>query len=169
VPPVDEFFKALWTGAFVSVIAVIALNTTNQRRGPGDLADTARREADDELTTYARNRAREAGTDEHLVLAILYTENLQRPPWFRRLEYLKGRLFPHGSYGIMQVTSPRPISDKESIDMAIEKYLRGVQIPTREYGLPDREVLMKVLEHYNDNPAFTELAAGLYEAIKRDY
>ncbi|MET8252025.1 hypothetical protein [Micromonospora sp. NPDC005197] len=170
VPPVDEFFKALWTAIFVAVIGVVVLNGTRDRYGPGDLFDIAEREAPAHLVEYSRSRSEKAGADADLLLAILYTENLQRPSWFRRLEYIKGAVFPRGSYGIMQASSPYPISDEQSIDVAIDRYLRDVEIPTDpEHGIPDREALERTLRRYNRSSAFVELAAGMYERLKRGY
>ncbi len=67
----------------------------------------------------------------------------------------------------MQVTSPKPIPDKESIELAIEHYLHGCQVPKGAHGQPDREKLVEVLRSYNDNSGFVDLAAGLYEELKR--
>ncbi|MFC4145139.1 hypothetical protein ACFO0M_02615 [Micromonospora mangrovi] len=170
VPPIDEFFKALWTAVFVAVIGVVVLNVTRDHNGPQDLFDIAEREAPFHLVEYSRQRSKESGVDEDLLLAILYTENLQRPSWFRRLEYIKGAVFPGGSYGIMQASSPHPISDEQSIDVAIDKYLRDVEIPIHpDYGIPDREALERTLRKYNGSSAFVELAAGMYERLKRGY
>ncbi|MFU8872655.1 hypothetical protein [Micromonospora sp. SL4-19] len=170
VPPIDEFFKAIWTAVFVAVLGVVVLDATRMRHQAGDLYDIAVREAPRRLVDHAQQKAKEAGADEDLVLAVLYAENLQRPHWFRRLEYVKGRFFPRGSYGVMQVTSPTPISDEESIDLAIENYLKNAQIPVdEEYGMPDSDRLQEVLRHYNGHPGFVDLASGLYLRLKRGY
>jgi hypothetical protein len=170
VPPLDEFFKAIWTAVFVAVLGVVVLDATRMRHQAGDLYDIAVREAPWRLVDHAQQKAKEAGADPDLVVAILYAENLQRPHWFRRLEYVKGRLFPRGSYGIMQVTSSAPIPDEESIDLAIENYLKNAQIPVdEEYGVPDSDRLKEVLRHYNDHPGFVDLASGLYLRLKRGY
>lgn len=170
VPPIDEFFKAVWTAVFVAVLGVVVLNATRERRDVGDLYDVAVQAAPWGLVNRARQKAVEANADPDLVLAILYAENLQRPHWFRKLEYVKGRVIPHGSYGIMQVTSPVPVSDEKSIDLAIEKYLKDVQIPIDEDSdLVAPGKLEEVLRKYNSNAGFVDLASGLYLRIKRGY
>jgi hypothetical protein len=170
IPPIDEFFKAVWTTIFVVVIGKVALDLTRHETRVGNLFDIAEKEADVGLVKYAIEKANEASADPDLVVAILYAENLQRPAWFRQLEYLKGRIFPRGSYGVMQVTTDRPISDTGSIDLAIDRHLRGVVIPmSNEHGQPDEVALRTVLRKYNNNPAFVDLAAGLYERMKRGY
>lgn len=61
----------------------------------------------------------------------------------------------------MQVTSDGPISDEESIDRAITKYLIGVQLAPDDYEGPRR-----VFETYNQNPRFVELAEAVYFYLK---
>ncbi len=63
VPPIDEFFKALWTSAAVALIGIMVLNTTERRTRPGDLFDTAERSAEVDLVAYAVQRAKETSTD----------------------------------------------------------------------------------------------------------
>jgi hypothetical protein len=165
VPPIDEFFKALWTAVIVSIIGIVVLERMKSHKGVGDLSRTAVRELDRSLIRYGKERALSAGADQSLVLAIMMTENLQRPAWYRRFENFKGVFFPKGSYGVMQVTSPKPITDRESIDLAIEKYLKDVQISVDLHGRPGPE-LRQALVVYNPNPAFVDLAEGLYEWVR---
>ena len=81
-----------------------------------------------ELWTFARSAAGDAGTDPDLVSAVMAVENLQRPSWFRSLERWKGRIWPRGTYGIMQVASSRPLSDHESIVKALAERFAGVTV-----------------------------------------
>jgi hypothetical protein len=168
IPSLDEFFTAVWTAVFVAIVSFWAFRATRYKTALRDLYDTARREADDALVDYAIEVAQREGADLHLVLSVLFAENLQRPPWFRKLENWKGKIFPRGSYGIMQFTSPHPISDRESIDRAVE-LLKDKTIGRNENGVPDRESLRNALKAYNDNPGFVELAEGLYPMLVPDY
>src|SRR5215207_5321217 len=76
--------------------------------------------------------AAQHGTDPLLVESIMMVENVQRPRWFRTAERLKGIFAKPGTYGIMQVASPRPLSDKDSIRIAIETRLAGQTVPIRD-------------------------------------
>ena len=162
VPPLEEFFIAFWTVALLAVVGVIVINKTKYPSSVEDLSAIAMREAPSDLVNYAREKANEAGVDVRLVLAILYAENLQRPAWFRRLERIKGKVFRRGSYGIMQVSAVRPISDTESIDIAISQHLHKARSTGDVLSSEDIEGLLR---DYNDNPAFVALAKGLYYSI----
>ncbi len=104
VPPVDELFKALWGTTFVVIAAAIVIQKTTVQLDVGRLVQRSRREVGDRLRQLARAEATEAGADVTLVETILLTENLQRPTWFRRLERVKGKVFPRGSYGLLAVS-----------------------------------------------------------------
>lgn len=165
VPPLEEFFKALWTTIFVAILAIVALSVTRVQFDVFNLVRRSRREVGPDLLNFARKKAVAFGTEPELVEAILLAENLQRPRWFRRLERLKGRIFPAGSYGVVQVTSAKPLSDKESIDIAVSVFLAGAAIDHTNYETESR-TLWAALRRYNDNPVFVDLCKHLYEAIR---
>lgn len=122
VPPAADFFSSLWTTAFVAVVGVCLLYATRHRITIERLLNRSSSETR-ALEPVARSLAAEQQTEPALALAILYTENLQRPGWIRWLERAKGRLWPAGTYGVMQITSDRPFVrcrvDTTSIDRAI--------------------------------------------------
>jgi hypothetical protein len=162
VPGMDEFFKSLWTTAAVAIIAVCLLHLTRNRNTVDKMVRRSRREVGD-LEAYAREQSGLVGADADLVSAVLLTENLQRPRWVRALERIKGRVFHQGSYGVMQVTSSKPVSDSESIAMALSGPL-GEPLPEEQYG-PGYEAITARLAAHNDNPRFIDLASQIYYAI----
>lgn len=93
VPPIEEFFKSLWGTVFVAIIAAIVIAKTNVQFNVGRLVRRSRREVGPELLELVRREAREAGVDATLAEAVLLTENLQRPKWFRTFERMKGTSF----------------------------------------------------------------------------
>jgi hypothetical protein len=103
------------------------------------------------------------------VKAIMVVENLQRPLWFRRLESFKGRVFPSGTYGIMQVESARPVSDEESIKIAVETRLAGQVVPFKSSGTPsypDHDWLLLLARAYNDSQAYAKSVATAYSMLQ---
>jgi hypothetical protein len=165
VPPVDEFFKSLWTTAFVAILGVVLLARTQVSVDVGRLIRKSRREVGQELISLARRQAVAYGADPDVVEAVLLTENLQRPSWFRFLERIKGRFFPAGSYGIMQVHASKPLSDRESITLAITEHLFGATLRPNKHGGFDYSGAETLLARYNSNPNFVEVAVQVLSQI----
>ncbi len=166
VPPVDELFKSLWGTIFVAVVAAIVIAKTRVQLDIGRLVQRSRQEVGPRLQKFARTEAVKAGADPNLVETILLTENLQRPEWFRQLERIKGRLFPRGSYGVMQVSSDKPISDEDSIIKAVDEHLHGSRVTIGSHGGPDYESLRKTLTAYNSDKVFVDLAIKIFWQVQ---
>ncbi|MGC4768892.1 hypothetical protein ACLQ25_07900 [Micromonospora sp. DT44] len=167
VPPLDEFFKAFWTAAFVAVVAVMALRDNGRQRDIEEIVERSRREVGDKLLRCGRQTAAEFDADPMLVEAVLLAENLERPRWFRGLERLKGRVFPSGTYGVMQVWAGKPISDKESIRVAVRQHLGGINgsMICSGDGYVDNDRLSDALRSYNPNRSFIDLASDIFTFI----
>lgn len=168
VPPIEEFFNAFWTTAVIVVIAAFISRSTAIRRTVYDALEQSRREVGGGLLRYARETATRYDSDPLLVEAILLTENLQRPGWFRRLEKIKGKVFPAGTYGPMQVWSPHPLTDEESITRAVQEHLTGLRVKKTRYQKPNKRSLHKILRRYNPNPNFISLASDIYEILDHE-
>jgi hypothetical protein len=167
VPAPHEFVNTFWTTAFVALLtAYIALNAKVQR-DPVQAVVRSEAEVGRDLIDQARNAATKARADENLVVAVLLTENLQRPPWFRRLERAKGRLFREGTYGVMQVRADRPISDSESIRLAVTDFLAGVQLRYHDEYNVDEESLKAALRAYNNSDNFVSLGSDVFKALQK--
>jgi hypothetical protein len=165
VPPIDEFFKSLWTTVFVALLAVVALRMSHDTTSAWTLAQQSRKEVGGDLLRFAREESKSKGADPVLVEGILLTENLQRPKWIRRLERWKGWLSPEGTYGVMQVRSATPLSDHESIVRAISEHLVTVRVRRDRYGFYDHENLRLALRDYNSNEDFVQTAADIIGSI----
>jgi hypothetical protein len=167
VPSASDFFSSLWTTAFVAVVAICLLYATKNRTTLDKLLQRSQAETRD-LTPIALSLAGKHGTDPALVLAIMYAENLQRPHWVRTLERIKGKIWPAGSYGVMQISSNRPLSDLESVHKAVTERLSGKSVPHGEYSY-DYEELENTLREWNDNDEFVTLARQLYGYLDSEY
>lgn len=164
VPPIDEFFKSLWTTILLALIAVALIKYYRHETSTEVLVRRSQAEVGRHLLDFARETAHRHGTDPWLVDAILLTENLERPRWVRRVERAKAIVSPKGSYGIMQVQAERPISDEESIEHAVRDHLAGRLIERDGWGYSE-EQLKDALSAYNSNPMFIELAVTIYAYI----
>lgn len=59
------------------------------------------------------------GIDPKILLSIAILEDMNRPYWFRILERLLYKIgFNIKTSGLMQVASPYPVTDEESIDIS---------------------------------------------------
>ena len=168
VPAAADFFDSLWTTALVALVGVCLLYSTRNRTTVATLFRRSARETS-RYKAQALRLAREYDVDPPIVLAILYAENLQRPSWVRRLERLKGRLWHEGSYGVMQLTSATPLTDTESIELAIKGRLAGVHVAITEYGSYDYDDAKRIFSEWNNNDEFVSLALQLYGALYSEY
>lgn len=164
IPKPGVLSTALWTAALAGVIGafVIALSRadTSRSRALGQ----SRRHISRKLWHAAERLADEADADPLLLKAVMVVENANRPPWFRKLERLKGLAFKRGTYGIMQVDSAEPVSDLDSIRIAADTRFRGVVIPLDEYGYK-RDAVRDFALRYNPDPNFADAVAELYSTL----
>ena len=117
------------------------------------------------MIDYARESAAREGLDPDLVETVILIEAIQRPRWFRRLEFMKGIIFRKGTYGIMQVQSPRPIRDRTSIDKALQTH-RAAFKPREAEGRSYNSI-SEQLRSYNRSQQFLDLANRIYrEAVR---
>lgn len=96
--------------------------------------------------------------DEYLARAICIVENLQRPFWMRTLERVKSFFLPRGTYGIMQVSSDKYVSDKESISIAIRDYLQNT------VGLDDEQRSV-IIKKYSSDGRYEGMILEVYRSI----
>lgn len=163
VPPVSDLSATLWTGLVAGVVGVYVLRLSESGSKDRDfLLKASRQSIPPELWAHAAVESKAAGVDATLTHAMMIAENLNRPPWFRRLELLKGKVFPAGTYGIMQVASSTPLSDKESIDQAIHSRLVSAPSMVDSRGWPDSQAVRRFAKTYNDDGGFADLVVSAY-------
>lgn len=161
VPSLDQMSATLWTALLAGVVGGYIVNVTSGSSvTTEDLVAQSYATLDRSLFMLADDRAHAHGADTDLVKALMLVENIQRPGWIRRLEGVKGKIFPAGTYGVMQVRSERPLSNEESIDRAAAR-LAGTNVKT-SVGNIDYDLVMAAANEYNPDPAYPEL---LLEAL----
>lgn len=164
VPEGPEVSAAMWTAVLAAVGGAYILRATQGRSvDTEELMKNSRQKLGEELWRAAEETGSEFNADTELVRAILLTENLQRPAWTRRLERLKGRVWPPGTYGIMQVKSERPLSDEESLRQAVANRLGDTRDLLR--GEDGYEAVEEILKRYNPSPEFFDIARAFYFAL----
>ena len=165
VPDLESIRNEIWAALLGSMLTFAFIRSTRApQRTLADIVQTQRRRIGPELLDYARRCASEQGLDPDLVETVLLVESIQRPGWFRRMEWAKGLLLRRGSYGIMQVKTQRPVSDRESIDIALDVHRAVFQwAPQPESGgyVP----VSTQLHGYNSSPAFLELADDVHNEL----
>jgi hypothetical protein len=167
VPSVHDVIVTLWTAAIAGILGAYTLQvsrgrTTNAQK----LAHRSASSIPPALWESAQSIAEAGDADPVLVRAIMIAENLQRPRWFRNLERVKSRVSPHGTYGIMQVSSSESITDEESIRIAVSTRLGGVTV-RNEHGEIDYEKLTAVAMQWNPDPTIIDLLFNAWWEAKQ--
>lgn len=123
---IDNF----WT-AFITAFVFFVYKKSHQRFEIKVTLDDSINKSSNDIPLYLfsliEEESKKNNANETLVKAICIAENLQRPKWFRSLETIVSKFGSKGSYGIMQVQTDKPISDSESIKLAITKYFKDTK------------------------------------------
>lgn len=116
VPDAKEVASAFWIALAVFVVAHLGRSLSARRPEMATLVARATRQIPSGLLDQLRSAP---VAYPQAALAIAFAEHLNRPTWARRLErVLKPR---SGTYGLMQMSSARPLSDQESVDLFLER------------------------------------------------
>jgi hypothetical protein len=91
---------------------------------------------------------------------------MQRPPWVRQIERRLGWVMREGSYGLMQVRSRKPLSDIESVDLALSTLLRGARIDTIDD--PDTDPFVLALKGYSTDSEYAGQIYEIYHLLESD-
>jgi len=116
---------------------------------------------------------------EILAYAIMIKENFNRPAFARTIERVLGGIRGKGTYGIMQVTSDRPITDLESTKRGIQilndlfakvKQITEIRHPEhKDNGWVMGSMVTRVAWHYNNSVEYSEDIHDLYVHIQKSY
>lgn len=166
VPAVSELLTAGWVAALSGVAVALLLQFAQSTDSLDALLQRSYRSLPGELRSLAIELAKSKGADPDLVLAVMTIENLQRPAWFRFIESHTHWLRRSGTYGIMQVTSPKRLSDEESVREAIEQRISGARVSEDGYANPD---LLRVFAlKYNGSEAFGTLLLSAWYVVRAE-
>ncbi|WJZ16652.1 hypothetical protein CGUA_00215 [Corynebacterium guangdongense] len=151
VPDSRELLISIWAGIFAALLAGVTRQILAPQRLEGHQVVVAlRKDIGTEAWSYIRASTASDQLMQNFVLAHVLAEAQQRPRWFRRLERFGGRIWGSGTYGVAQVAADRPISDKESIDLLVERLDNEWVRYSIESGAYSREFNDVCLELNND-------------------
>jgi hypothetical protein len=165
VPSLQDITTAFWTAVFAGIAGAFLVRISRNALDAYGLVYRSFEQIPERLFQVASRAAKQADADETLVWALMIVENVERPKWFREIEWLKARFAKRGTYGIMQVASDHPLSDEESIERTVTERLAGVKVRSPR-GL-DVNALVAFAKTYNSNPSFSALLTSAYSAVEQ--
>ncbi|WP_424189760.1 hypothetical protein ACOBQX_13770 [Actinokineospora sp. G85] len=161
MPGPDKYVEVLLTGVVVAVIVhqLQKMTSYNENSSAGRAAEQLAH-LPAELREHTLREAARHQVDFDLALAILATEAAQRPKWFRRAE----RAVPGArTFGVMQYSTDRFDSDKESITEAMHN-LAGASLKRTNSWIPSAQVEYQ-LERHNSSTSFVEFASTVFQYL----
>lgn len=163
VPRPSELVANLWAGVLAAIGAVYLQGIALVRSDPGLIVRRSFSEIDMDVGRYAISASEAQGVHPHICLAVMAAENAQRPNWVRKFESIvPARL---RTSGIMQQMGAR--SDRESVDLALERYFKRWGPPELTYdgeGIAEYWLEDKAID-YNPDRDFAALARIAVEAL----
>lgn len=154
----------LWS-SFIAICLFFLLrkiySTAQQQVQPVDMYERSYGKIGAKLLNHIEKVSIENSADKKLVLAICITENLQRPKWLRFFEKISWFLFKKkGTYGIMQVTSDKYLSDEESINLAVRNHLSNTNNTNQDFNSLER-----IISSYNNDPNYVATVMEAYSYL----
>lgn len=128
VPAPKDLLSAVWSGLLVAGIGGFAVAIIQPRDpkaptfGEEYFVARATRDVGVETMDWLFEECSRTNANPILVKAVLVAEALQRPKWFRGIERLLVRLRLARTSGVMQMPSKTPLSDRESITLAAQRF-----------------------------------------------
>lgn len=153
----------IWSSVIIGIFIVFILDLyKNKDIDETEIIDASMKSIDKKVFDKISTVCEEKNANEVLVKSICVIENLQRPKWIRFFEHVKSFIFRKGSYGIMQFSSGKWISDDTSIELAVEKYFPNtVDVSTEDE-------LREIIKKYNSNPDYVDLVLICMRRIDED-
>lgn len=169
VPELNAVSSDLWTGLIAGVIGAYAVRVSQ-----AGFVDTerifleSRRAIPRHLWELAHDVAERHEADPRLVRAVMLTENLQRPRWFRRLERMTARIIKRpASLGLLQAPGEPTDSEEELLERGVREHFRGVSVTT-DTGHIDWEALEGFSARYNPDPKYVELLSAAIQEVNNE-
>ncbi len=153
VPSLREAVLAGWIAFFVFILSRVLLAMMSKP----PLYSLIQR-ATDEIDSSLLSLLDDADS-EGVFRAVAIAEHLNRPAWVRTLERVVRRR--GGTYGLMQVRSDSPLSDRESVVRFVEKYKRFVPSQHDDEWW-DKKHIRRFVRRLNRDPAFTKMVLQIY-------
>lgn len=121
-------------------------------------------EYDDLVSTHTDNDKLKS-----LILSVMIYENFNRPRVARVLENLVGKFGISSSFGLMQVTSAHPLTDRESVDLGVKKLVTAWErekLVHHSYSA-DYCTAREVIKDYNADDDYISEVQNIAEVIDK--
>lgn len=164
LPTFQGVVDNIWSSIFaISILLILKkFYLITQSIQPVDMYSRSLKKIHPGLLRCIKEESKKNNADEHLVLAVCVVENLQRPKWLRNIEKLYWSIFKkEGTYGIMQFSSGKYLTDRESISLAIQKFFKDTGSDYKDY-----EVIEKIAQLYNADPNYIAAVSDAYTYLK---
>lgn len=172
-PTGSDMTLALLTGAFAATAAIGFRSLLSPAQMTNDeLIRELREDIGESIIEYAHRqcfRLDPSGDLSRLIEAILLAEAQQRPKLVRRLERVIGKFRKSGTYGVAQVKSSKPISDKESIDVLIRTMLVAEQEVGCGGPITEIELAQMLFDFHNSDEEHVKRIIELSRALYNPY
>ncbi len=159
VPTAQGVADNLWSSLLIAVFLSIfyRLPIWVNHWSDIDVYKISRRRIDPEIFREIKRQSTSYNANQYLIESIAIVENLQRPKWLRRFEWLKSWFIKEGTYGIMQVYGNSYISDIDSVKLATDKFFKD----SKDMGL---DSLLELVRKYNPDEKYLDMIQEVYKA-----
>lgn len=150
-PSISGLVDNVWASALAVLLGTYLRDLYAARSLPtlDDVFRKSLKNIDPKILEEIDQLSTQFNANPNLAKAICIVENIQRPKWFRRIENLKSVFKIKGTYGIMQVSARKLLSDKESVEIAIKDKLAN----TKDLELTE---LVEVIQRYNPDSNYKD-------------
>ncbi len=161
-PGIANVRDNIWSSFFIAFFLLLFRSGHRQIRekiNSTDVFDVSYKRINPEILIEIENQSKILNANKYLVIAVCIVENLQRPLWFRRIEFLKSFFIKKGSYGIMQVVSNGYVSDKDSVKLVIEESFKNTA------HISGLEELVPIIKRHNNSDEYAAVVLECYTKI----
>lgn len=162
-PTLPGLVDNVWSSLITGMIAVYLYKIYQGKDVEMDqIVNKSFKQIDPEIINFIDSYSLKRNADSVLVKAVCAIENIQRPLWVRQFEKFKSFFIKEGTYGIMQVHSPKFITDKESVKIAIDRYFENSQ------GISSDRI-ESLVRNYNADNRYVDLIMNAYYNLTPNY
>lgn len=158
-PTLQGLIDNTWSTGIILLIGLYSYNNYQVETNLDRVFKNVEKSISPQIKDLLKQTCKLHHANYNLALAICMTEALQRPRWLRRLETLKSVFYGPGTYGIMQVKSNKPISDEESVKIAVKKLALSS-------SKKDSSEVIPFIKKYNSSEKYQEIVTLIYDYLQ---
>lgn len=166
VPETSDIVLAVWAGFFAALFgSVTRWLMTGREPDSGSNISRLKRDVGAKKWLYIDDMAEQFSCSSILLKAIILAEVEQRPRWIRNLERVKGAFLKSGTYGVAQVYSDFPITDRKSIQILASQWEGFLDDDLSSTGEYSGDLKARLMGH-NPDSAHADRIIGHLENLK---